>query len=171
MNDPHEALGTLQPEDVPLLFWAGAGWAGAISTDRDNMTLVAELPIVEAMMRRDLELDEDFECGIIHEFFIVYEGERPKASGGSPARAKEHFARVVTLTGGQKASPFVALAESVAVRQQDHELFEELLQEALAIDPNAVEEWTLVNTVAHEKARWLLDQREELFLNYEENNP
>ena len=169
-QDPRHALGALSERDVPLLFWAGAGWAGAISTDVDNMSLVAELPIVEAMMRRALELDEDFECGLIHEFFITFEGSRPEASGGSPERAIEHFNRAVTLTGGRKASPFVSLASSVAVRKQDYKLFEDLLNKALAVDPDAVPEWRLVNTLAQEKARWLLDRRKELFLNYEEND-
>jgi predicted anti-sigma-YlaC factor YlaD len=169
-QDPLQALAVLSPKDVPLLFWAGAGWAGAISTDADNMSLVAELPIVEAMMRCALELDEDFERGIIHEFFIAYEGSRPEASGGSSERAKEHFARAVALTGGRKASPFVSLASSVAVREQDHRLFEELLNKALAVDPDEVPEWRLVNTLAQEKAQWLLERRAELFLDYEEND-
>jgi len=169
-QDPRQALGVLSPRDVPLLFWAGAGWAGAISTDLNNMSLVAELPIVEAMMRCALELDEDFEDGVIHEFFIAYEGSRPEASGGSPERAIEHFNRAVTLTRGRKASPFVSLASSVAVKKQDYKLFEDLLNKALAVDPDAVPQWRLVNTLAQEKALWLMDQGAELFLDYEEND-
>ena len=73
-DNQEEALHSLSEKDVPFLFWAAAGWAGAIATDVNNMSLVAELPCVEAMMRRALELDQDFEDGAIHEFFISYEG-------------------------------------------------------------------------------------------------
>ena len=170
-KDPYPALNALSGKDVPLLFWAAAGWAGAVSTDVNNMSLVAELPIVEAMMRRALELDEDFEDGAIHEFFITYEGSRSEAMGGSAERAMEHFDRVVSITRGQKASPYVSLASSVAVRKQDYKMFEDLLNKALAIDPDTVPEWRLANTLAQEKAQWLLDQRAGLFLDYEETEP
>jgi len=121
-------------------------------------------------MRCALELDADFQDGVIHEFFIAYEGSRPEASGGSPERAIEHFNRTVTLTRGRKASPFVSLASSVAVKKQDYKLFEDLLNKALAVDPDAVPQWRLVNTLAQEKALWLMDQSAELFLDYEEND-
>jgi predicted anti-sigma-YlaC factor YlaD len=139
------------------------------STDVDNMSLVAELPVVEAMMRRSLELNQDFEDGVIHEFFITYEGSRSEAMGGSAERAMEHFNRAVKVTRGEKASPYVSLASSVAVRKQDCRMFKDLLNKALAIDPDTVPEWRLANTMAREKAQWLLDHREELFLDCKEN--
>jgi len=170
-KDPQQVLHALSDKDVPLLFWAAAGWAGAISTDVNNMSLIAELPMVEAMMCRALELDEDFEGGAIHEFFITYEGSRSEAMGGSAKRAREHFARVVQLTRGEKASPYVSLASSVAVRKQDYQMFKDLLQKALAIDPDAVPKWRLANILAQEKAQWLLDLSADLFLDYEEAEP
>ena len=170
-EDLQQVLDTLSQKDLPLLFWAAAGWAGAISAGVNNMSLVAELPIAEAMMRRALELDKDFEGGVIHEFFITYEGSRSEAMGGSSKRAREHFDRVVSLTQGKKASPYVSLASSVAVRKQDYKMFKDLLHKALAIDPDAVPEWRLANILAQEKAQWLLDHSPELFLDYEEIEP
>ncbi len=170
-EDPQQVLRALSLKDVPLVYWAAAGWAGAISTNLSNMSLVAELPLVEAMMRRALELDENFNDGAIHEFFITYEGSRSGGMGGSAERAVEHFDRVVTLTQGKKASPYVALASSVAVRKQDYKFFKELLNKALAVDPDAVLKWRLANILAQEKAQWLLDHSPELFLDYEETEP
>lgn len=170
-KDLQRVLHALLQKDVPLLYCAAAGWAGAISTDVNNMSLVVELPIVEAMMHRALKLDEDFEAGAIHEFFITYEGSRSEAMGGSAKRALEHFDRVVSLTRGEKASPYVSLASSVAVRKQDHKMFKDLLHKALAINPDAVPEWQLANILAQEKAQWLLDHGPELFLDYEETEP
>ena len=37
-------------EDVPFLYWAGAAWAGALSADKNNLYLVAELPIAGALV-------------------------------------------------------------------------------------------------------------------------
>jgi predicted anti-sigma-YlaC factor YlaD len=135
------------------------------------MSLVAELPTVEAMMHRALELDEDFEEGAIHEFFITYEGSRPGTTKGSDERAREHFDRVVVLTRGEKASPYVSLASTVAVREQDYEMFKDLLDKALAIDPEDVPEWRLVNILSQEKAQWLLNHSAQFFVDYEETEP
>jgi predicted anti-sigma-YlaC factor YlaD len=170
-EDPKRVLHALSAKDVPLLFWAAAGWAGAISADVNNMSLVADLPIAEAMMRRALELDKDFEDGAIYEFFIMYEGSRSEAMGGSTERAWEHFDSVVRLTRGEKASPYVSLASTVAVRKQDYKTFKDLLHKALGIDPDAVPKWRLANILAQEKAQWLLDHSTELFLNYQETEP
>ncbi|MBW2037244.1 MAG: TRAP transporter TatT component family protein [Deltaproteobacteria bacterium] len=170
-KDPEQILHLLSEKDVPLLFCVASGWAGAISTDVNNMSLVAELPIVEAVMRRALELKEDFQGGVIHEFFITYEGSRSEIMGGSAERARGHFDRAVMLTRGKKASPYVLLASSVAVRKQDYKMFRDLLHKALAIDPDAVPEWRLANILAQKKARWLLDHSAQLFLNCEETEP
>lgn len=167
-QDPKQVLHELSSRDVPLLYWAAAGWAGAISSDPSNMSLVAELSFVEAMMCRALALDEGFNNGAIHEFFIAFEGGRSKAMGGSTERAREHFDRVVTLTQGKKASPYVSLASSVAVRRQDYKMFKDLLHKALEIDTDAVPKWRLSNILAQERAQWLLDHSPELFLEYEE---
>ncbi len=89
----------------------------------------------------------------------------------SAERALEHFDRVVGVTRGRKASPYVSLASSVAVRKQDYKMFEDLLNKALAIDPDTMPEWRLANTLAQEKAQWLLDNSAGLFLDCEETDP
>jgi len=75
-----------------------------------------------------------------------------------------HFDRAVSLTGGQQAGPFVALAEGVSVSRQDRREFESLLHRALAIDPDARPEWRLANLVVQRRARWLLSRADQLFL-------
>src|SRR2546426_708756 len=85
-----------------------------------------------------------------------FTGSSPAAAGGSVEKARRHFKRAVELSGGLRASPFLALAESVSVRNQDRAEFEALLQRALAIDPEAKPEWRLVNIIMQRRARWLL---------------
>jgi hypothetical protein len=166
-EDPAAALAGVEKEDVPFLFWAGAGWAGAIAGNPSDMSRVAELSVAEAIMRRVLELDESYGDGGVHEFFIVFEGGRSEAMGGSPERAREHYRRAVELSGGGKASPHVALASTVAVHRQDLESFRGLLAKALAVDVNGVKKWRLGNVLAQKKASWLLEKVPDLFLEYE----
>jgi len=162
-EDPKAAAAVLAAEEIDAIYWTGAPLAAAISLSADDMELVAQLPVMEALMNRALELDPDWSDGAVHEFFISYEG-RSAAMGGSATRAQEHFTRAVELTGGQKASPYVALAEAVAVKAQDREMFDKLIKRALAIDPDAVPKYRLINIISQDQARWMRDHVEDLIL-------
>jgi predicted anti-sigma-YlaC factor YlaD len=151
-------------KDVPLLYWTACAWAGAISLSKDNPDLVAQVPAMEALMDRALELDESFDHGAIHSFLIAYEMNRQGAAGDPAARARQHFERAMALSGGKEAAPLLAMAESVAVQKQDLKQFDSLLQQALAINPDANPETRLVNLVLQRRARWLLSRKSDLFL-------
>ena len=59
---------------MPLLYWTALAWAGAMALRKSDSSLTADQEVAEAMMRRALALDEAFELGSIHDFFISYEG-------------------------------------------------------------------------------------------------
>lgn len=162
--EPQNAVSLARVKDVPLLYWTAVSWAGAISLSKDRPELVAELPMVEAMMDRALALDESFGNGAIHSFLITYEMSRQGASGDPAARSRQHFERAMALSDGHQAGPLVALAEAVCVQNQDLIEFESLLNRALAIKVDANPEWRLTNLVMQRRARWLLARTEELFL-------
>jgi predicted anti-sigma-YlaC factor YlaD len=158
------AARTTTRRDVPLLYWTAVSWAAAISLSKDDPNLVAEVPMMEALIDRALELDEGFSNGAIHSFLITYEMSRQGASGEPAARARKHFDRAVELSKEREAGPFVALAEAVSVQKQDLKEFEALLNRALAINPDEHPETRLVNSVMQRRARWLLSRKAELFL-------
>lgn len=159
--DAAAALATTEKEDVPFLYWGGASWAGALSAAKDDLDLIAELSIAGAMVGRVLELDEGYEHGAAHEFFISYEGSRP---GGNREKARAHYQRALNLSNGQKASVHLALAEAVVVKEQDLSEFNELIDAALAVDADEVAELRLANTLAHQRAVWLQSRVPDLFL-------
>jgi hypothetical protein len=80
-SDPAAAAARVGAEDVPLLYWTGAAWSLAVSTSPDDPSLLADLPRIEALMRRALALEERYDAGAIHEFFVAFEGGRPEAMG------------------------------------------------------------------------------------------
>jgi len=163
-HDPRAAVLVARKKDVPLLYWTAASWGAAISVSKDDPDLVADQPIVEALIDRSLQLDPDFDDGAIHGFLISYESARQGAKGDFAARSREHFNRQVELSGGLLASPYIALAETVSVSKQDRGEFDSLLKRALAIDPDAKPRWRLTNVVMQRRARWLLSQEDDLFL-------
>ncbi len=162
--DPLSAVAAAEVEDVLLLYWTAVSWSAAIAVSKDDPDLIGDLPVVEAMIDRALELNESFEDGAIHGFLITYEMSRSGGVGDPAVRAREHFERAMELSGGQLASPLVALAESVALAEQNRAEFEDLLQRALAIDPDAKREWRMDNLVYQRRARWLLERADRLIL-------
>jgi hypothetical protein len=157
--------------DVPFLYWTAAAWGAAISISKDDPALVSDQVIVEALIDRALELDEDFDHGAIHGFLISYEMARQGAPGEAAERARKHFDRALELSQGKLASPLVSLAESVAVEKQDKAGFQSLLNRALAINPDTAPESRLQNLVAQRRARWLLGRVDELFLDGAKSEP
>jgi len=163
-KNPRDAMAAATRRDVPLLFWTAAAWGAAISVAKDDPVLISDQLIVEALLDRALALDDRFENGAIHLLLISYEMVRRSATGDPAERARKHFVRVIELSKGHLASPYVSLAEAVSQEKQDKAEFELLLKKALAIDPDAVPESRLVNHLAQHRARWLLGRIDELFL-------
>ncbi|HAM71026.1 MAG TPA: hypothetical protein DCM86_05225 [Verrucomicrobiales bacterium] len=162
--DAKGATAPLGKKDVPLLFWTAAGWAAAVAQSKDQPDLIAELPLVEALVDRALTLDGDWNGGAIHGFLITYEMIRPGNTTEAPARARQHYERALALAGGNLAGPHVSLAESVAVAENDRARYESLLQAALKVNVDARPEWRLENLIMQRRARWLLSRIDDVFL-------
>ncbi|MBS0662598.1 MAG: TRAP transporter TatT component family protein [Verrucomicrobia bacterium] len=152
-TDPAAAVAQLGREDVPLAYWAAVSWAGAIAVLKTDPELIADLPLVDALATRALALDEAWNAGAIHGFFIRYELVRP---GGSVKAARAHFERARELSDGHQAAPYVALAESVAVVEQNRAEFEALLHSALVLNADADPDCRLANLIMQQRARRLL---------------
>jgi len=163
-SDPVKALAGTKGQDVPLLYWTAAAWGAAIALSKDNADLLADQPILEALVDRALILDESYAQGAIHSFLITYEMVRPNGGGDPATRARSHFTRALDLSDRQQAGPYLSLAEAVALPAQDRTQFVALLQAALAIDADARPEWRQLNLTYQRRARWLLSRLDDLFI-------
>jgi predicted anti-sigma-YlaC factor YlaD len=160
---PESALDWARRGDVPLLYWTGASWGGAIGLGLDQPALVADFPAVRALLARALALEEDWNGGAIHAALISLEAV-PPAMGGSRDRARGHFERAVALSKGASAGPYLSYATSVARADGDRGAFERLLEQALAVDPERDPGQRLANEIAQERARAWLARADELFV-------
>jgi predicted anti-sigma-YlaC factor YlaD len=163
-NDPRAALSGMKKGDVPMLYWTSAAWSLEIGLDKTDATLAVDLPLAESLMHRALELDPDYGDGVIHDYYISYEGGRAGAAGGSTDRARAELTRSLELAKGRRAAPYLAYAESVSVGKQDRKEFTDLLNSALAVDPDVAPEYRLANRVAQQRARWLLSRIDDMFV-------
>ncbi len=162
-QDPKAALAATQRKHVPLLYWTAVAWAGAIALKVNDSELAADQAVVEALARRALELDEGWELGSIHEFFVSWEAARASI-GGSLERARGHYDKALAFSRGRRAFPYLTFAESVCVVRQDRGQFREMLDKALAVDVSRKDAQRLANLLAQKRARFQLGRVDELFI-------
>ncbi len=166
VEDPVEALREVGSKDqnktVAMLYWTAASLGLAISVSKHEPALLARLPEVEALLERAMALDESWDSGTLHEFALVWAGAaRTKVK---PERVRAHYERALELSGGTRASVYVAYAETVSVPSQDRAEFVALMEKALAVDIDQDPEHRLVNAIAKRRAEWLLEHTDELIL-------
>jgi hypothetical protein len=160
MKDLSAALVSVKKEDVALVYWTAASWALAVSNGKDDLSLVAELPASEALMKHAMELDETWGDGAVLEFFVSFESSKP---GGTVANAKKFLDRSIELSHGTHLGVQVAWAEGPLVDAQKRDEFELALKKVIAADAGADPNSRLANTIAQRRAKLLLTYADDLF--------
>jgi predicted anti-sigma-YlaC factor YlaD len=164
-TEPEAAAARVRKPDVALLYWTAASLGLAISCSKSQPEMIAQIPAVDAMLRRVRELDEGFGAGALWEALISLESAR---AGVKPEvqqeRMREYYERALALSKGEHASTFVSYAENACIPAQDRAKFQATLQKALAIDADLKPENRLANLVSQRRARWLLGRIDELFV-------
>ncbi|MGD8509979.1 MAG: TRAP transporter TatT component family protein [Gammaproteobacteria bacterium] len=160
-----EVVGRLDefgPRDVPALYTFGLSWLVYIRTHSEDWKAIADLPKVEALLDRLLELDEGYERGSVHAYLGVLKTLRPPALGGEPEEAREHFERAIMLSNGRDLSVKVEFARNYARLLYDRGLHDRLLNEVMETDPHEPGR-TLMNTLAQRDAAELLASADDYF--------
>jgi predicted anti-sigma-YlaC factor YlaD len=159
-----QAVENTSSRHVALLYWAAAGWLGAVAVDPFDLGTTVSQEYAAHLMHRAFALEPDFEDGAIHEFYISYYAALPDNPQEGRRRARYHFTQAVELSQGGKSSPYVSLGEAVSRREQNLEEFLELMELALAVDLDKLPQHRLVNTIRQEQAAWYRENIGRFFL-------
>ena len=162
-NDFEIGLSDFAKKDVPYVFWAASCWGSWISLNQGSMEAMAELPRVELLMKRVLELDETFYYGGAHIFMGILNASKPRVAGGNLDRAQDHFIKAIELGDGKFLMAQIYYANYYAKKTFDRELFISILEKVLETPMNITPELTLLNSVAHTRAKKMLDQVDDYF--------
>ena len=161
------ALREVDRDDTPLIFWTGLCWGGRLNATMD-VEGVIDLPLVEALISRSLELEEEYYFGAGHLFFGMLNAGRSEMLGGDLEKGRVHFEKAIELMDGRFLLAKVLYAMTYAVQKQDHDLFAELLDDVAEDTTEDEAAMRLANNVARQKASVLLDKVEDFFPGYEE---
>ncbi|KAB2969937.1 TRAP transporter TatT component family protein [Zoogloea sp.] len=151
---------TLEAADLPLAYWGAAAWGAAISLSKDDPDAVADLPLAHRLATLAWQADPAFGQGDLASLMGSFEAARP---GGSAAQALAYFDEALRLSGGRSAGTLVAKAEGIAQPAGDKDAFLALLRQAAAIRDEPGSTRSLANEVMRRRARWLLDNADDLF--------
>jgi hypothetical protein len=156
----HEVIGVVGIEGLPAMYWYATAlgkWARASGFS----VLVGQKDNIKATMERALQLDENFYHGGPHRYFGAFYAVAPGFAGGDPVKSQEHYDKALEIAPyfiGTK----VLMAENLATKLDDEEMFDRLLEEVLAADLSTVPPEVLPElTVEQEKARELQKQKED----------
>ncbi len=157
------AVNQLGKNDVPYMFWTGTCWGSWIRFNLGSIAAVAELPRVETLMKRVLVLDEQFYYGGPHLFMGIWFASRPKMAGGDLEKARFHFTKALAFSQEAFLMTRVYYADHYARKTFDKQLFVDSLEKVLDTPVDKIPQLTLLNTVAHKKAKEMLAQADEFF--------
>ncbi len=153
---------TTTSKDLDALYGFGSAWASWVQANAADWNAIADLPKVQAIMERVVELSDTYEEGGAHLYLGVLYTLRPETLGGRPEAGRKHFERAIVLSEDRNLMAKVLFASQYARLVFDRELHDSLLREVLRADPKA-KGYTLTNSLAQDRAEWLLADADEYF--------
>ena len=155
-------LADVDEANIDLLYALGTAWAGWIQSHTDDWNALAQVPKVEAVMNKVVELDEGFEWGRGHLYLAVINSQLPPALGGKPEKGRMHFEKAIEISKGQDLIAKVEFARQYARLMFDQELHDQLLNEVIDAKTTVIT-LNLSNAVAKQQAKQLLSTSTEYF--------
>lgn len=157
-----ETLGGLQPKHADVVFSHGLASLAYIRAHSADYAAIALLPYSEALFERYLEINDGSDDGTIHTYLGILNTLIPPALGGDPDKGQEHFLEAIALSNGTDLSAKVEYANGYARLLYERELHDRLLTEVIDA-PTEMPGVTLLNVLAKEQARELLDSADDYF--------
>nr|MBC8209858.1 hypothetical protein [Gammaproteobacteria bacterium] len=162
LDELEPVLQSLKKKHQPLLYAYASAWAGWIQTHTDDWNALAQIPKLNAMLLRSVALDELYENGNAYLYLGILSSQIPPSVGGKPEQGRAYFEQAQTLSEGKNLMINVLFAEHYARLVYDQELHDRLLQQVLDAEASQPG-FTLINTLAKQRAAVLLEQSASFF--------
>lgn len=161
-EDFQTLISTMGNRQVPALFALGSAWAGWIMSNRNDFNAIADLPYIELIMQRVIDLDATYKDGAAYLYLGTLTTLLPPALGGKPELGKHYFETAIRLSHSKNLMINVVFARLYARMMFNRTLHDQLLEAVIAADP-CVPGYTLVNTWAQKQARELIASADDYF--------
>lgn len=149
-------------KDLPYLYALGTGWASYIQANSDDWLVVAQLGQAESVLKQLVSIEPDYEKGMAQLYLGVMNSILPPSLGGKPDVAQAYFEHALKAGDSENIIIYVYYAANYARLLFDQELHDDLLKQALSLDPY-VDGYTLQNIFAQNQAKELLASSNDYF--------
>jgi hypothetical protein len=149
-------------KDLPGLFWTAFCWGNWLNLHKDDPLAIIELPKIQGMVERVVEIDPTYNYGSALSFLGALHSSRPAMLGGNPQKAKEYFDQAMETAPNYLMNKVMA-AQYLAVQTQNRRLFVSLLEGVMSSDAAALPEQRLANELAKRRAKLLLERVDNYF--------
>ena len=110
-------------------------------------------------------MDPNWESGSLFSAMMSYSAIRPDLSGQAMKDTVDYyFKRSLEISDSLDASVFVSYAELIHKPRQEKNEFENKLKHAISVDLNKNKKIKLSNQISINRARWLMSNTEDYFL-------
>ena len=149
------AVDGVDTSHIEPMYVLGISWAGWIRAHMEDWNAVAQLPRVDYLLQRVVDLQPDYDRGRAQLYLGVLRSQIPPALGGQPEAGRLHFERAIAFSNGRDLIVKVEFARYYARLMFDQLLHDRLLHEVLEA-PAREPGLTLSNTIAKQQAEMLL---------------
>lgn len=156
-----DALDTLDRSAVPALYWRATN-LGRWASLESFATLLSYKDEIRAVLEFCLNEDPLYWYQAADRYFGVFYARAPGFAGGDMKKSAAHY-NVAMNANPDYWGNQVSMAEEWAIKEDNKALFEELLNEVRAGDPNVIPYIKPENLCEQRKAGILLDDIDEYF--------
>ena len=154
---------SIELEQVPAAVWAAICWSQYISLHLDQTKVMRDIPKVQALLDRAIELDGTYFEGMPYVMQGALHAFKPKIMGGDTDASAESFAKAFAISGNSFHLAQFFYAQYYTYRMMDVDLFTSTLEGITGAEPIKDDPYLLLNMIAAEKSLKLLEEADELF--------
>jgi hypothetical protein len=162
LPDFEKELKKLGKKDIAALFWTAFNWANWLNLNLDDPSAIVDLPRIQAMIKRVLDIDANYNYGTAKTMLAVIEVSRPKMLGGNPQKSLTLFEEAIKAFPDYLMTK-VLFAQYYARNVQNKELFTTTLENVESGDTSKIPGQRLSNEMAKRRAAILLKLKQKLF--------
>lgn len=154
--DLKDAVQLLDKQAIDLLYWHATNlgrWANA----QDITVVLNYKERIYNIMEMVLRFDPNFFYGAADRYFGAYYSIAPSFAGGDLDKSWNHFQASLKIAPSY-ASTYILIAEFLAPKKQDEQMFDENIQKVLDMPDDVIPEM-VAETVAEKKKAELLKKR------------
>lgn len=159
-------LEKLGKKHLTAAYWCGAGLLGAFSMEPLDTEILKLVPRAVRLLEKACEIDESFNSGAVWSVLCTFYASAPASMGGGYDKAVGAYEKALVLSGDFNVSIHNTYAQVFCVPAQDGKAFDEAINRALSIDIEKYPEKTLENTIALKKTQWLIDNKDDLIIQW-----